>query len=88
MYDFELQEGRVGEYGSVVGEVAISNGAISGNEFTADLAGSIDPGTFDGDMSGQFFGPAAVEVGGVMSGEYAKPGETVVLHGFFGGKKQ
>ena len=70
------------------GELAISNGAISGNEFTADLAGSIDPGTFDGDMSGQFFGPAAAEVGGVMSGEYAKPGETVVLHGFFGGKQQ
>ena len=89
MYDFETRKGTSsGEYDDATGELTISNGAISGNEFTADVAGSIAPGTVDGDMSGQFFGPAAAEVGGVLSGEYAKPGETVVLHGFFGGKKQ
>ena len=89
MYDFETRKGTFsGEYDDATGELTISNGAISGNEFTADVAGSIAPGTVDGDMSGQFFGPAAAEVGGVMSGEYAKPGETVVLHGFFGGKQQ
>ena len=73
---------------SSTGALAISNGAISGSGFTADVAGTIDPGSFDGDMSGQFFGPAAAEVGGVLSGEYTEPGETIVVHGFFGGKKQ
>ena len=88
MYSFEVREGLGGNYGAVAGELAISNGAISGNEFTADLAGSVEPGSFDGDMSGQFFGPAAAEVGGIMSGEYTETGETAVLHGFFGGKQQ
>ena len=89
MYDFETRKGTFsGEYDDATGELTISNGAISGNEFTADVAGSIAPGTVDGDMSGRFFGPAAAEVGGVLSGEYTKPGEVVVLHGFFGGKKQ
>ena len=88
IHDIEIREDPIAQYESHTDELAISNGAISGSGFTADVAGPLSPGSFDGDMSGQFFGPAAAEVGGVMSGEYTKPGETVVLHGFFGGKKQ
>ena len=88
IHGIETRADAASQYVSSTDELAISNGVISGNEFTADVAGSVSPGTVDGDMSGQFFGPAAAEVGGVMSGEYTEPGETIVLHGFFGGKKR
>ena len=83
-------EARLGNepYESDPTVIAISNGAISGNGFTADLAYSDLEATFDGDMAGQFFGPAAAEVGGVLSGTLVEPAETIVYHGFFGGKKQ
>jgi len=83
-------EARLGNepYESDPAVIAISNGAISGNEFTADLGYSDQEATFDGDMAGQFFGPAAAEVGGVLSGTLVEPEETIVYHGFFGGEKQ
>ena len=88
IHGIETRADAASQYVSSTDELAISSGIISGNEFTADVAGSVSPGTVDADMSGQFFGPAAAEVGGVMSGEYTEPGEIIVLHGFFGGKKQ
>ena len=88
IHGIETRADAASQYVSSTDELAISSGIISGNEFTADVAGSVSPGTIDADMTGQFFGPAAAEVGGVMSGEYTEPGETIVLHGFFGGKKQ
>ena len=88
IHDIKMRETPTSQYEGSNGELAISNGVISGNEFTADVAGSVSSGTVDADMTGQFFGPAAAEVGGVVSGEYTEPGETILLHGFFGGKKQ
>lgn len=88
IHGIETRDVRTDPYEASTGELAINNGAISGNEFTADVTGQLPPGSFDGDMSGQFFGPAAAEVGGVWSGEYTAPGDTVAVYGFIGGKKQ
>ena len=88
IHDIEAREDRASQYNAANGELAISNGAISGSGFTADVAGSVSSGTVDADISGQFFGPAAAEVGGVLSGTYTEPGENVVMLGFFGGEKQ
>ena len=88
IHGIETREDPASQYVSSTDELAISNGAISGSGFTADVAGPISPGAVDGDMSGQFFGPAAAEVGGIWSGEYTESGDTTVLHGYFGGKKQ
>ena len=88
IHDIETRANPTSQYVSSTDELAVSNGVITGNEFTADVAGPVSPGTVDGDMSGQFFGPAAAEVGGVMTGEYTEAGDTIVLHGLFGGEKQ
>ena len=37
-------------------------------------------------MTGQFFGPAAAEVGGVLQG--TRTGDNSVVYGYFGGTKQ
>ena len=88
-HNLETRQSGSSRYEALTGALAISNGVISGNGFTAELAGSVSSGNFDGDMSGQFFGPVAAEVGGVFSGEYTETGApNVVWHGFFGGKKQ
>ena len=87
-HDTEARKDRTSQYGAGNGELVISNGAFSGNEFTANVAGAVSPGTIDADLFGRFFGPAAAEVGGVLSGKYAERGETIVLYGFFAGKKQ
>ena len=87
-HDIEGREDRTSRCDATNGELAISNGAVSNNESTANVADAVSPGTIDADMSGRFFGPAATEVGGVLSGEYTEPGEAIVRYGFFGGKKQ
>ena len=43
-------------------------------------------GRYEGTASGQFYGPAAAEVGGVFQGTHT--GESSVLQGWFGGTKQ
>jgi hypothetical protein len=88
IHDIETRANPTSQYVSSTDELAVSNGVITGSEFTADVAGPVSPGTVDGGMTGQFFGPAAAEVGGVMTGEYTVAGDTIVLHGFFGGEKQ
>ena len=76
----------------------ISNGAISGSGFTADWTGmdtnaSSAPGDsvrgFSGTMSGGFYGPAAAEVVGTLSGRRAATASTneSLLLGSFGAKK-
>ena len=78
--------------------ISISGGNITGNGFTADWMG-VDTDTssapennvrgFSGEMSGHFYGPAAEEVGGVMSGSRAATTTTPEQHviGGFGAKK-
>ena len=68
------------------GNLTIGNGVITDNELAADLTGTQDYADFAGNMIGQFFGPAAAEVGGVLQGTY-NAGDSVVL-GSFGGTKQ
>ena len=66
---------------------SFDSGTITGNGFSADLAGPDDgTGRYEGSADGQFFGPAAAEVGGVFQGTHT--GNSTVLHGWFGGEKQ
>ena len=57
-----------------------------GNQLTADLTGQQSQAGFTGDMTGQFFGPAAAEVGGILEG--TNTGDSSVVHGYFGGTQQ
>ena len=88
-------------YGAMVlatgNSIGISNGMIDAGGFTADWAASGPMNAarhetmsgFEGTMVGEFYGPAAEEVGGVMSGHRAadgsSPGQNLV--GFFGGSQ-
>ncbi len=78
--------------------IEISNGKISPNGFAADWMGvdtnpnSIPRETvrgFSGDMNGHFYGPAAEEIGGLMTGSRAVTASTpaLTLVGAFGAKK-
>ena len=62
----------------------LQNGTIANNELSAELVGRHDVADFTGNMTGQFFGPSAAEVGGVIDGEATD----TVYEGWFGGKKQ
>ena len=79
--------------------IAISGGDIEGSRFSADWAGedtdanSADEDSvrgFSGNMLGEFYGPAAEEVGGVLNG--GRPGTATsteqLVHGLFFGKKR
>ena len=83
--DFMVREPGDDYHSPEDGEIAIENGVIADSGFTADLTSPQLP-NFEGDMTGQFFGPGAAEVGGVISGTDPMEGE--VLQGWFGGTKQ
>ena len=79
--------------------LAISNGRILGSWFDADWTGvDTNPGSalevsmrdFEGTMEGEFFGPAAEEVGGVIGGHRPATDTTPeqVIHGGFGARQQ
>lgn len=65
-------------------ELVVQNGTITNNQLSAELTGMRDAADFAGNMTGQFFGPGAAEVGGVIDGESTDD----VFEGWFGGKKQ
>ena len=76
--------------------IDISNGVIAGSGFTADWAGmdtDVNSSPYDtvrgfaGTMLGQFYGPAAEEVGGVMNGHRPPTGDlpNQYFNGAFGG---
>ena len=77
--------------------IEISNGMIDAGGFTADWAASGPTNVarhetvsgFEGTMVGEFYGPAAEEVGGVMGGHRAADGSSPgqILQGFFGGSQ-
>ncbi|MDD9993061.1 MAG: transferrin-binding protein-like solute binding protein [Rhodospirillales bacterium] len=93
-----LQAGDFSESPQAMGagnSIGISNGVIADSGFTADWAGvDTDPNTpldetvrgFAGTMLGQFYGPAAEEVGGVMNGHRGPMGSLPDLYfnGVFG----
>ena len=80
--------------------IVISNGMIADGRFSADWAGNDTDASsaledsirdFAGTMMGEFYGPAAEEVGGVMGGSRAAtPSDPVALNfvGAFGAKMQ
>ena len=79
--------------------LAISNGRIVGSWFDADWTGvDTNPGSapevsmrdFEGTMEGEFFGPAAEEVGGVIGGHRPATDTTPeqFIHGGFGARQQ
>ena len=68
--------------------VAIEYGMIQGAELTADLRGAAEGESFEGSMTGWFFGPGAAEVGGELEGDYTGEQMTAVVQGWFGGEKQ
>lgn len=66
--------------------LTVSAGTITDRTFTADLTGTgAEDSRYEGDVDGQFFGPAADEVGGVL--EATHTGNDNILIGWFGGKK-
>lgn len=68
------------------GRIHVWDGTIREGRFTAELNDDLqDAAGFIGEMSGQFFGPAAVEVGGVLEGTNHVNDE--VVHGWFGGTR-
>ena len=52
----------------------------------AELRGAQSGATFDGNLSGEFYGPGAEEVGGVLEGSYTSVGVDVSVTGWFGGR--
>ena len=71
-------------YEDINAEMVIQNGTITNNELSAELVGRHDAAGITGNMAGQFFGPGAAEVGGVIDAEDSDS----VFEGWFGGKKQ
>ena len=67
------------EFGLVLGA-----GEIKGSDLEANLTGSGMLSGFTGQLEGHFYGPAAEELGGTITGEDAAQ----VFNGFFGGDKQ
>ena len=77
------------------GSLVFDNGRISGSRFTADVTGAPLPPTVTrmaGTATGEFYGPAAAEVGGVFRGKTTGVDPdgpfSSVWHGWFGGRKQ
>ena len=69
-------------------EIALRNGRITDTGISADLVNTIGD-SFSGSLNGQFFGPDAVEAGGLISGEYEfAEGPPHVVEGWFGAAKE
>ena len=84
--NLEASDPGGGNFSPVAGSAVLQNGAITGNQFNADFVGQQDVAGVDGNMEGQFFGPGAAEVGGVLTGTDSV--EDAVIVGWFGGTKQ
>ena len=66
--------------------LTINGGSITDSTFAADLTGTGgEDSRYEGDVDGQFFGPDAKEVGGVL--EATHTGDSTILTGWFGGKR-
>ena len=73
-------------YQAISDELTISGGSITDSTFTAGLTGTGgEDSRFEGDVDGQFFGPDAKEVGGVLEATHS--GDSTILTGWFGGKR-
>ena len=68
------------DYTSVSGTLTFGSGRITGNTLTATVEGL----GYSGSMEGAFYGPGAVEVGGVMQATHT---DGRLLHGWLAGEK-
>lgn len=73
------------QYLGINSEFVIENGTITDNGLNAELTGRQDAAGISGSMNGQFFGPDAAEVGGII--EAGRSGIDV-FEGWFAGEKQ
>ena len=75
--------------GTPLTSIAVENGAIQGGGLAASLRGSGGGASFTGNLRGQFFGPGAAEVGGVLDGSYSDLQVSgAVARGWFGAAMQ
>ena len=86
MDEFRVRAPGQSNYDDISAQIMIENGVITNSQFTADLTGQQDATGFEGDMKGQFFGPGAAEVGGLLKG--TNTADNAVVQGWFGGTKQ
>ena len=68
-------------------EIGLRNGQITDTGIRADLVNTVGD-SFSGSLTGQFFGPAAVEAGGVISGTYEFDSGPHEVEGWFGAEKE
>ena len=68
------------DYTSVSGTLTFGSGRIAGNTLTTTVEGL----SYSGSMEGAFYGPGAVEVGGVMQATHT---DGRLLHGWLAGEK-
>jgi len=65
---------NVPDYARVDGQMQLSGGSVSSNNFAANLTADADLldrlgyGSLTGDLSGQFYGPEAEQAAGTISG--------------------
>ncbi|MCY4454068.1 MAG: transferrin-binding protein-like solute binding protein [Immundisolibacterales bacterium] len=67
------------------GLITVESGAIAGSQLQADLTGQRGQAGFEGEMTGGFYGPDAMEIGGILKG--TNTSDSSVVYGWFGGKK-
>ena len=90
-FDASTVRGAIDQLVNLLGpidELSVEDGTIQDGELMAGLRGAQNGATFDGNMSGEFFGPGADEVGGVLEGSYTSVGVDVSVTGWFGGRAQ
>ena len=87
-YDAETDNWIRPDYATDTGTLLIKDGTISGNGFTADVVSGeafteTDINTISGEMNGKFYGPAAEQVAGTLSGELSVGEDKSVAMGWF-----
>ena len=83
--NWRIYTGTSQQYVGIDSELVIQNGTITSDGLNAELAGRQLGTGITGSMTGQFFGPGAAEVGGVIEAE--RSGDRV-FEGWFAGEKQ
>ena len=83
--EIETKASGASTFETTDGLITIETGAIAGSRFEIDLTGQRGQAGFEGEMTGQFFGPDATEVGGILKG--TNTSDSSVVYGWFGGKQ-
>ena len=84
--DIEVRAAGASEFAMTDGQIMVDGGMIADSRFEADLSGTHGQAGFEGEMVGRFYGPAASEVGGTLTGTSTSSGS--VVYGWFGATKE